>query len=235
MSFSSFTHTHSQQERESRIETKRRDRNSSAFAFGSSTPRLLDVPADYGLVSPSTFWSQRRYVCCSIYNFLFISIIVNVLFRSTSISNVAGASLSRRSSERELADSGAKKRTSSSTDRHDGEFTAHTLAHHYHDTFYSGRTVHLIHLPTYTTQHTYPHSLRILTTYLFLQLILWFFLDNKCNCNLQQSQFLTLYIYMCYIVIYLYSICTPHNSQCNCELLQFPLPWLLSHFTFIII
>ncbi|XP_030561066.1 ensconsin isoform X5 [Drosophila novamexicana] len=87
------------QERESRIETKRRDRNSIAFAFGSSTPRLLDVPADYGLVSPSTFWSQRR---------------------STSISNVAGASLSRRSSERELADSGAKKRASSSTDRHDG-------------------------------------------------------------------------------------------------------------------
>ncbi|XP_070064837.1 uncharacterized abhydrolase domain-containing protein DDB_G0269086 isoform X4 [Drosophila virilis] len=86
------------QERESRIETKRRDRNSIAFAFGSSTPRLLDVPADYGLVSPSTFWSQRR---------------------STSISNVAGASLSRRSSERELADSGAKKRASSSTDRHD--------------------------------------------------------------------------------------------------------------------
>ncbi|KAH8395319.1 hypothetical protein KR222_009407, partial [Zaprionus bogoriensis] len=86
------------QERESRIETKKRDRNSIAFAFGSSTPRLLDVPADYGLVSPSTFWSQRR---------------------STSISNVAGASLSRRSSERELADSGAKKRTSSSTDRHD--------------------------------------------------------------------------------------------------------------------
>ncbi|XP_034110112.1 ensconsin isoform X16 [Drosophila albomicans] len=87
------------QERESRIETKKRDRNSIAFAFGSSTPRLLDVPADYGLVSPSTFWSQRR---------------------STSISNVAGASLSRRSSERELADSGAKKRASSSTDRHDG-------------------------------------------------------------------------------------------------------------------
>ncbi|KAH8303555.1 hypothetical protein KR018_003049, partial [Drosophila ironensis] len=86
------------QERESRIETKKRDRNSIGFAFGSSTPRLLDVPADYGLVSPSAFWGQRR---------------------STSISNVAGATLSRRSSERELADSGAKKRASSSTDRHD--------------------------------------------------------------------------------------------------------------------
>ncbi|KAH8293945.1 hypothetical protein KR054_006779 [Drosophila jambulina] len=86
------------QERDSRIEVKRRDRNSIGFAFGSSTPRLLDVPADYGLVSPSAFWGHRR---------------------STSISNVAGASLSRRSSERELADSGAKKRASSSTDRHD--------------------------------------------------------------------------------------------------------------------
>ncbi|KMY97499.1 uncharacterized protein Dsimw501_GD13292, isoform C [Drosophila simulans] len=86
------------QERESRIEVKKRDRNSIGFAFGSSTPRLLDVPADYGLVSPSAFWGQRR---------------------STSISNVAGASLTRRSSERELADSGAKKRASSSTDRQD--------------------------------------------------------------------------------------------------------------------
>ncbi|XP_017071202.1 MAP7 domain-containing protein 1 isoform X2 [Drosophila eugracilis] len=86
------------QERESRIEVKKRDRNSIGFAFGSSTPRLLDVPADYGLVSPSAFWGQRR---------------------STSISNVAGASLSRRSSERELTDSGAKKRASSSTDRQD--------------------------------------------------------------------------------------------------------------------
>ncbi|KAH8329672.1 hypothetical protein KR074_007483, partial [Drosophila pseudoananassae] len=85
-------------ERDSRIEIKKRDRNSIGFAFGSSTPRLLDVPADYGLVSPSAFWGQRR---------------------STSISNVAGATLSRRSSERELADSGAKKRASSSTDRHD--------------------------------------------------------------------------------------------------------------------
>ncbi|XP_037939075.1 inner centromere protein isoform X6 [Teleopsis dalmanni] len=87
------------QERESRLETKKRDRNSIAFAFGSSTPRLLD-PADYGTVSPSQFWSQRR---------------------STSISNVAGATLSRRSSERELADSGAKKRATSAsgTERHD--------------------------------------------------------------------------------------------------------------------
>lgn len=45
-------------------------------------------------------------------------------YSSTSISNVAGASLSRRSSERELADSGSKKRatSASATERHDGKF-----------------------------------------------------------------------------------------------------------------
>ncbi|KAM7355601.1 MAP7 domain containing protein ensconsin isoform 8-T8 [Cochliomyia hominivorax] len=87
------------QERESRIEVKKRERNSIGYAFGSSTPRLLE-PSDFGMVSPSTFWGQRR---------------------STSISNVAGASLSRRSSERELNDSGSKKRATSAsgTDRHD--------------------------------------------------------------------------------------------------------------------
>ncbi|XP_065359465.1 histone-lysine N-methyltransferase, H3 lysine-79 specific isoform X9 [Calliphora vicina] len=87
-------------ERESRIEVKKRERNSIGYAFGSSTPRLLE-PSDFGMVSPSTFWGQRR---------------------STSISNVAGASLSRRSSERELNDSGSKKRATSAsgTERHDG-------------------------------------------------------------------------------------------------------------------
>uniref|UniRef100_A0A1A9WD33 MAP7 domain-containing protein n=1 Tax=Glossina brevipalpis TaxID=37001 RepID=A0A1A9WD33_9MUSC len=87
------------QERESRLELKKRERNSYGYAFGSSTPRLLE-PADFGMVSPSTFWGQRR---------------------STSISNVAGASLSRRSSERELNDSGTKKRATSAsgTERHD--------------------------------------------------------------------------------------------------------------------
>ncbi|XP_011290640.1 histone-lysine N-methyltransferase, H3 lysine-79 specific isoform X6 [Musca domestica] len=87
-------------ERESRIEVKKRERNSIGYAFGSSTPRLLE-PADFGMVSPSTFWGQRR---------------------STSISNVAGASLSRRSSERELNDCGSKKRATSAsgTERHEG-------------------------------------------------------------------------------------------------------------------
>lgn len=47
-----------------------------------------------------------------------------MMLRSTSISNVAGATLSRRSSERELNDSGSKKRATSAsgTDRHDGKF-----------------------------------------------------------------------------------------------------------------
>lgn len=47
------------QERESRIEVKKRERNSIGYAFGSSTPRLLE-PSDFGMVSPSTFWGQRR-------------------------------------------------------------------------------------------------------------------------------------------------------------------------------
>ncbi|XP_055915591.1 ensconsin isoform X9 [Eupeodes corollae] len=89
------------QEREARLEVKKRDRNSIGFAFGSSTPRLLE-PADFGTVSPSIYWGHRR---------------------STSITNVAytGAPLSRRSSERELADGSKKRATSASgADRHDG-------------------------------------------------------------------------------------------------------------------
>ncbi|XP_055840756.1 MAP7 domain-containing protein 1 isoform X4 [Episyrphus balteatus] len=88
------------QEREARLEVKKRDRNSIGFAFGSSTPRLLE-PADFGTVSPSIYWGHRR---------------------STSITNVAytGAPLSRRSSERELADGSKKRATSASgADRHD--------------------------------------------------------------------------------------------------------------------
>ncbi|XP_036336521.1 ensconsin isoform X6 [Rhagoletis pomonella] len=88
------------QERDSRLETKKGPRNTVAFAFGSSTPRLLEP--DFGLVSPSTYLGHRR---------------------STSITNVTGASLSRRSSERELTDSGAKKRAISAggTDRHEDD------------------------------------------------------------------------------------------------------------------
>lgn len=77
-----------------------------SFAFGSSTPRLLD-PVEVNLVSPNNSYFGHR--------------------RSTSISNVSfgatGATqLSRRSSERELSD-GAKKRATSAggLDRPDGE------------------------------------------------------------------------------------------------------------------
>lgn len=94
------------QERDARLDTKRRnDRSSISFAFGSSTPRLLD-PVEVSLVSPSgSYWGHRR---------------------STSITNVSyggnGTQLSRRSSERELSD-GAKKRATSAggLDRPDGE------------------------------------------------------------------------------------------------------------------
>ncbi|XP_055317491.1 ensconsin isoform X25 [Sitodiplosis mosellana] len=94
------------QERETRLDTKRRnERSSISFAFGSSTPRLLD-PVEVNLVAPTgSYWNNRR---------------------STSITNVSygggGATqLSRRSSERELSD-GAKKRATSASglDRPDG-------------------------------------------------------------------------------------------------------------------
>lgn len=94
------------QERDARLDTKRRnERSSISFAFGSSTPRLLD-PVEVSLVSPSgSYWGHRR---------------------STSISNVSYGGnvtqLSRRSSERELSE-GAKKRATSAggLDRPDGE------------------------------------------------------------------------------------------------------------------
>lgn len=94
------------QERDARLDTKRRnERSSISFAFGSSTPRLLD-PVEVSLVSPNgSYWGHRR---------------------STSISNVSyggnASQLSRRSSERELSD-GAKKRATSAggLDCPDGE------------------------------------------------------------------------------------------------------------------
>ncbi|XP_052868537.1 epidermal growth factor receptor substrate 15 homolog isoform X4 [Anopheles cruzii] len=82
------------QERDQRMETKRRnDRGSIQFAFGSSTPRMIDT-SDSGMCS--SFWAHRR---------------------ATSITNVAytGAALTRRSSERELTDGAAKKRATSAS------------------------------------------------------------------------------------------------------------------------
>lgn len=77
------------QEREARIEAKRRnERSSLVFAFGSSTPRVLG-PGE----TSSSFWGHRR---------------------ATSTQNImyAAAPLTRRQSEREL-DGGSKKRATS--------------------------------------------------------------------------------------------------------------------------
>ncbi|XP_071561420.1 uncharacterized protein [Temnothorax nylanderi] len=89
------------QEREARIEARRRnERSHIVFAFGSSTPRMLE-PADTG---GSTFWGTRK---------------------ATSTTNVmmfsAAQPLTRRSSEREL--DGSKKRATSAggLDRKPGE------------------------------------------------------------------------------------------------------------------
>ncbi|XP_076394200.1 uncharacterized protein LOC100883133 isoform X27 [Megachile rotundata] len=89
------------QEREARIEAKKRsERSHIVFAFGSSTPRMLE-PADTG---GSTFWGTRK---------------------ATSTTNVmmfsAAQPLTRRSSEREL--DGSKKRATSAggLDRKSGE------------------------------------------------------------------------------------------------------------------
>lgn len=89
------------QEREARIEARRKnERSHIVFAFGSSTPRMLE-PADTGGAS---YWGARR---------------------ATSTTNVmmfsAAQPLTRRSSERELE--GSKKRATSAggLDRKPGE------------------------------------------------------------------------------------------------------------------
>ncbi|XP_065092882.1 uncharacterized protein ens isoform X9 [Ochlerotatus camptorhynchus] len=82
------------QARDMRMDAKRRnERSSIQFAFGSSTPRMIDT-TDSGMCS--SFWSNRR---------------------ATSITNVAytGAPLTRRSSERELTDGSSKKRATSAS------------------------------------------------------------------------------------------------------------------------
>lgn len=79
------------QEREARIEAKKRnERSNIVFAFGSSTPRMLD-PNDMSV----SFWGHRR---------------------ATSTQNItmATSSLTRRQSERDL-DVGSKKRATSAS------------------------------------------------------------------------------------------------------------------------
>lgn len=80
------------QEREARIDArKRNERSNIVFAFGSSTPRMLD-PTDHHQAS---FWGHRR---------------------ATSTQNIPtmSTSLTRRQSERDL-DSGSKKRATSAS------------------------------------------------------------------------------------------------------------------------
>ncbi|XP_065201937.1 MAP7 domain-containing protein 2-like isoform X6 [Planococcus citri] len=80
-------------EREARIESKKKmERSSIVFAFGSSTPRMLE-PTDSG----STYWASRRATSTT-----------NVM----SMSVACPGPLTRRSSERELANGNKKRATS---------------------------------------------------------------------------------------------------------------------------
>uniref|UniRef100_A0A6P7H2H7 MAP7 domain-containing protein 2-like n=1 Tax=Diabrotica virgifera virgifera TaxID=50390 RepID=A0A6P7H2H7_DIAVI len=94
------------QEREQRFESRRRNERSNAvFAFGSSTPRMLD-PNDV----TASYWNTRR---------------------ATSIQNIVTSTnpslLTRRQSEREL-DAGTKKRATSATGlERTGESNAPTI------------------------------------------------------------------------------------------------------------
>uniref|UniRef100_A0A146MA59 Reticulocyte-binding protein 2 a n=1 Tax=Lygus hesperus TaxID=30085 RepID=A0A146MA59_LYGHE len=82
------------QEREARIESKRKnERSSMVFAFGSSTPRMLE-PSDAG----TSYWATRRATSTT-----------NVM--TMSMSATQPGPLTRRSSEREL-DGGKKRATS---------------------------------------------------------------------------------------------------------------------------
>ncbi|CAG2065423.1 unnamed protein product, partial [Timema podura] len=86
-------------ERETRIDTKRKnERSSIVFAFGSSMPRMLE-PADTG----GSFWGTRRATS------------------TTNVMTFTAMPLTRRSSEREL--DGSKKRATSASglDRKPGE------------------------------------------------------------------------------------------------------------------
>ncbi|XP_073985703.1 uncharacterized protein isoform X44 [Rhodnius prolixus] len=86
------------QEREARIESKRKnERSSIVFAFGSSTPRMLE-PGDTG----SSYWASRRATSTT-----------NVMTLSLTTAASPGGPLTRRSSERELDGSGSKKRAAS--------------------------------------------------------------------------------------------------------------------------
>ncbi|XP_033213075.1 MAP7 domain-containing protein 1 isoform X6 [Belonocnema kinseyi] len=89
------------QEREARIDArKRNERSHIVFAFGSSTPRMLE-PADTG---GSTFWGTRRATSTT-----------NVMMYPTALP------LTRRSSERELDNNKKRATSAGGLDRKPGE------------------------------------------------------------------------------------------------------------------
>ncbi|XP_023313532.1 ensconsin-like isoform X3 [Trichogramma pretiosum] len=106
------------QEREARIEAKRKnERSQIVFAFGSSTPRMLE-PADTGgsaaAAASSSYWATRRAtsttnVMTSSYSAVGSSPAAQSHHHQASNH---GSTLTRRSSEREL-DGGSKKRATS--------------------------------------------------------------------------------------------------------------------------
>ena len=109
------------QERDQRLETKKKnERSQIAFAFGSSTPRMLDSEC-------GSIWAYRREHSYLRDSKLFILIflwlkcsfmIVFFFYRANSIQNVCSntsiSPVTRRSSERELNE-GSKKRAASAS------------------------------------------------------------------------------------------------------------------------
>lgn len=103
------------QEREARIDArKRNERSHIVFAFGSSTPRMLE-PADTG---GSTFWGTRRATSTT-----------NVMMYPTALP------LTRRSSERELDNNKKRATSAGGLDRKPGEGQCKTF-----DSFFCDRT-----------------------------------------------------------------------------------------------
>lgn len=102
------------QERDNRLETKRKnERSQIAFAFGSSTPRMLDNEL-------GSAWAYRRLVKSpGLETDVLIILFQFYSYRANSIQNVACntsiSPMTRRSSERELGDGSAKKRATSAS------------------------------------------------------------------------------------------------------------------------
>lgn len=155
------------QEREARLDTKRKnERSSIQFAFGSSTPRLLD-PVEVNLVTPTgSYWGNRRSTS-----------ITNVSFGGNGVGTTQ---ISRRSSERELND-GAKKRATSAggLDRPEGMLQMYTIYFAIYRSLISFAFVFIIifipfvfikmKLFEFYTLHTRIHKIHDISFYLFTQ------------------------------------------------------------------